>query len=158
MQKGFIQLSLTGYIALGCAAVISVVSAYAYIQTKRLEACKSEFQVFKSEVERLGLEAKAKAKQQEAQDKLKKEKADEELRKLRIDNAKFKRLRDSSSSRGLPQAPRETSRPDLACFDRPSLESAYGELVKELRGLADEGTENTLRLKSAVEWAKASSE
>jgi hypothetical protein len=153
-QRGFISLSLTGYIALGSLAVITLVSGYAYIQTKRLEACKAEHRAFVSEVERLGLEAKEKAKKQEAQDKLKKEKADAELKKLRSANAEFKRLRDSDThNRRLPEAPRETPRPDLACFDRSSLESAYGELVKGLRGLADEGTENTLRLKSAVDWA-----
>lgn len=153
MQKGFIFNSL--YIALGSLAVITLVSGYAYIQTKRLEACKTEFQVFKSEVERLGNEAKVKAEFTNKQNLKLKEKADEELRKLRISNAEFKRLRDSSSSRGLPQAPSDSRKPDLACFDRPSIESAYGELVKGLRGLADEGTENTLRLKSAVEWANS---
>lgn len=153
MQKGFIQLTLMGYIAIGAAVIIGLMGIALKVQSARLESCKAEHKAFVSEVERLGKEAKDKADETNEKNRKLKEQADAELKKLRADNDKFKRLRDNSPSRGLPEAPRETRRPDLACFDRPSLESAYGELVKGLRELSDEGTENTLRLKSAVEWA-----
>ncbi len=156
MQKGFIFPSL--YIYLGLGAVILLLGIGLKVQSSRLESCKAEFQTFKSEVERLGLEAKEKAKKQEALDKLKKDKADAELRKLRSANAEFKRLRDSDTSRRrLPPAPAETSRPDLSCFDRSELERAYGELVKEVRGIADEGTEATISLDAAKQWASEKS-
>ena len=152
MQKGFIFNSL--YIALGCAAVITLISGYAYIQTKRLEACKSEFQVFKSEVERLGLEAKAKVKQQEAQDKLKKEAADNELKKLRLANTDLsKRLRDNAGSSFLSREAPAAGSPDLTCFNSAELDGALRDFAKRSAELVIEGTENTLRLKSAVEWA-----
>ena len=154
MKNGFITLPLTGYIALGSLAVITLVSGYAYIQTKRLEACKAEHKAFVSEVERLGNEAKVKADLTNKQNLKLKEQADEDLRKLRIDNAEFKRLRDSNPpSRRLPGPEADSKRPDLSCFDRPELERAYGELVKELRGIADEGTEATIGLNTAKRWA-----
>lgn len=154
MQKGFISLSPTGYIALGCAALVGLVSLYAYVQTSRLDACKSNYEAFVSETERLGKEAEIKVKQIEAENKLKKEKADAELNKLRLDNAEFKRLRDSDTrERGLPKAAPGSRNPTLSCFDRASLESAYGELVKELRGIADEGTEATIGLDTVKRWA-----
>lgn len=153
-SKGFISLSLTGYIYLGLGAVILLLGLAVKVQSSRLESCKEEHRAFIAQTERLGLEAKAKAKQIEAQDKLKKEVADNELKKLRSANAEFKRLRDSNpGERRLPKPPAETRRPDLSCFDRTELERAYGELVKEVRGIADEGTEATLSLDTAKQWA-----
>lgn len=155
MKNGFITLSLTGYIALGCAAVISVVSAYAYIQTKRLEACKSEFQVFKSEVERLGLEAQKKKLQIEAQDKLKKEKADEELRKLRMVNGDLsKRLRDNADSSFVPRTSSSTNEPERACFDQYSIDSAIKRFAERAAGIAEEGQSAIDSLNNAKRWAQ----
>ena len=124
-------------------------------QTARLESCKAEYQSFVSQTKALGDIANKKAREQEKADKLKKEKADESIRKLRSDNAGLvKRLRDARSSSGkLPPAPTASRRPDLACFDRETFERAYGELVAEVRGLADEGTESALSLDTAKRWA-----
>lgn len=154
MQKGFISLPLSGYIALGAAAIITLVSAYAYIQTSRLEAVKQEYEGFRTQVKTLGEAAKLKAEAENKLNKERKEKADVELKKLRLANAEFKRLRDSAPSRRLPEAPANSRNPELSCFDRPELERAYGELVKELRGIADEGTESTLALDSVKRWAQ----
>ena len=151
-QKGFINLSL--YITLGMGAIILIFGTLLKVQSSRLETCKAEHKAFVSEVERLGLEAKEKVKQQEVKDKLKKEVADAELKKLRADNAEFKRLRDGSGERRLPQAPADSRNPELSCFDRTTLESAYGELVKGLRIIADEGTEATLILDTVKRWAQ----
>jgi len=154
MQKGFIQLSLMGYIAIGAAVIIGLMGIALKVQTSRLESCKAEHKSFVSEVERLGNEAKVKADLTNKQNLKLKEQADEDLRKLRIDNAEFKRLRDSNPpSRRLPGPEADSKRPDLSCFDRPELERAYGELVKELRGIADEGTEATIGLNTAKRWA-----
>ena len=133
--------------------IVLILGTLLKVQSSRLESCKAEHKAFVSEVERLGNEAKAKAKLIESQNQLKKEKADAELSKLRSDNAEFKRLRDSASERGLPQAPADSRDPELACFDRPTLESAYGTLVKGLRGIADEGTEATIGLDAVKRWA-----
>jgi hypothetical protein len=153
-NRGFISLPLSGYIALGAAAIIAVVSAYAYIQTNRLEACKQEHAAFVAQVKAAGDAAKVKA---DAENKLnleRKKRNEAELRKLRLANAEFKRLRDNAPSRRLPEAPADSRNPELSCFDRTELERAYGELVKGLRGLADEGTESTLALDSVKRWAQ----
>lgn len=156
MQRGFIQLSLMGYMTLAFGVIVLGLSIALKVQSSRLESCKAEHQLFVSQVERLGKEAKEKAKQVEAQDKLRFKKAEDEIKKLRSDNDKFKRLRDSDTrSRRLPEAPKDSVRPDLSCFDRTALESAYGELVKELRGLADEGTEATIGLDTAKRWIQS---
>lgn len=147
MQKGFIFPSL--YIYLGLGAVILTLGMVIKYQSVRLELADQ----FKTSVESLGEAARKEKKRIEAQNKLNKEKADETLRKLRSDNDKFKRLRDNAGSRGLPKPPAETRRPDLSCFDRTELERAYGELVKEVRGIADEGTEATIGLNTAKQWA-----
>ena len=152
MQKGFIFPSL--YIYLGLGLIVLGLSTAVYVQSSRLESCKAEYRAFVSETERLGKEAEIKVKQIEAENKLKKEKADAELNKLRLDNAEFKRLRDNAGSRRLPEAPANSRNPALSCFDRAELERAYGELVKELRGIADEGTEATIGLDTVKRWAQ----
>ena len=151
MQKGFIFPSL--YIYLGLGLIVLTLGIAVKVQSSRLETCKLEHQAFVNEVESIGKEAKFKALQIEAENKLKKENADESLRKLRIANDEFKRLRDNASGRELPAPPADSRNPSLSCFDRPELERAYGELVKDLRGIADEGTEATIGLDSVKMWA-----
>lgn len=152
MQKGFIFNSL--YIALGSIAVIALVSGYAYVQTKRLEACKAEFQVFRSEVERLGLEAKAKTKQQEAQDKLKKDKADAEFKKLRSVNADLsKRLRDNARSDFVPPTGSVAGITERACFDQSAIDSAIKRFAERAAGIAEEGQGAIDSLNNAKRWA-----
>ncbi len=108
-NKGFINLSLTGYVALGALAVALTVSGYAYIQTKRLEACKAEFQAFKSEVERLGKEAQEKVKREiERQEKVTKDVSTDYEKRLNYLRDTYNRLRDSRSGGvpSIPEAPR----------------------------------------------------
>jgi len=146
MKNGFITLSLTGYIALGCAAVVAVVSGYAYIQTKRLEACKSEFQVFKSEVERV-------AKEQDLNNKVKKQKADDELKKLKSVNADLsKRLRDNAST-SFVQPSTDTGKPERACFDQSAIDSAIKRFAERASGIAEEGQSAIDSLNNAKRWA-----
>ena len=153
MQKGFIFNSL--YIALGCAAVITLISGYAYIQTKRLEACKTEFQVFKSEVERLGLEAQKKKLQIEAQDKLKKEAADNELKKLRLANGDLsKRLRDNAGSSFLPRPEASTGQSEGTC-NADLIDRALRDFAKGTAELIIEGQSAIDSLNNAKRWSQS---
>jgi len=153
MQKGFIFNSL--YIALGSLAVITLVSGYAYIQTKRLEACKTEFQVFKSEVERLGNEAKVKSELINKQNLKLKEKADEELRKLRISNADLsKRVRDNAGSSFVPRTEASTGKSDLACFDTEALDGAIKRFAERVTGITEQGQSAVTELDNAKRWAQ----
>jgi len=144
MKNGFITLSLTGYIALGCAAVVAVVSGYAYIQTKRLEACKTEFQVFKSEVERLGKEAQVKVnKEIERQKKVTKDVSTDYEKRLNYLRDTYTRLRDSRSGSmpSIPNAPR-----------------SLDEIPTNGLPLAAQCAETTQQLVSLQEWVKAQSQ
>jgi flagellar motility protein MotE (MotC chaperone) len=156
MQKGFINLSLTGYIALGAAAIIAVVSAYAYIQTTRLEACKQEFALFKGQVEAIGKQAEIDAKRIESENIKRKEKADAQIKKLRTDNANLaKRLRDERASQNYLPAPAPGSpSPEVATFDREKLERAIQRLDEQLSGLIERGDEGLKTIEELKEWAQ----
>ena len=71
--------------------------------------------------------------------------------------AELRKQSDLNRSR-LPEASRETSRPDLYCADRQEFERRNGEsfatLQAETRSIADRGTANSMRLDSACTWAK----
>lgn len=64
-----------------------------------------------------------------------------------------KRADASSGGRIVPAAPAGARRVDLACFDRPLLESAIRGLVTEVRSIADEGAAATVDLDTARRWA-----
>jgi len=135
MQRGFITLSLTGYIALGCAAVVAVVSWYAYIQTKRLEACKTEFQVFKSEVERLGKEAQEKVnKEIERQKKVNKDVSSDYEKRLNYLRDTYARLRDSRSG-SMPSVPNAPRSLDEIPADSIPLAGICAETTQQLNSL-----------------------
>jgi hypothetical protein len=144
MQKGFIFNSL--YIALGSLAVITLVSGYAYIQTKRLGACKTEFQVFKSEVERLGKEAQEKVnKEIERQKKVTNDVSTDYETRLNYLRDTYTRLRDQRSSgnglSSIPNAPR-----------------SLDEIPADSIPLAGICAETTQQLNSLQSWIKAQSQ
>ena len=146
MKNGFITLSLTGYIALGCAAVITLVSGYAYIQTKRLEACKAEHQLFVNQVEKLGLEAKEKVnKEIERQKKVTNDVSTDYEKRLNYLRDTYARLRDQRSGGGsmppIPNAPRSVD-----------------EIPANGLPLAAQCAETTQQLVSLQEWVKAQSQ
>lgn len=152
MQKGFIFPSL--YIYLGLGAVIVFLGLGLKVQTSRLESCKAEHAAFVANVERLGLEAKEKAKQVEAQDKLRKEVADRELKKLRsLNDDLSKRVRDDSRASLLPQAPSGSRNPELSCFSRSELDGALSSFTRGTTELIIEGTEATIGLDTVKRWA-----
>jgi len=147
MQKGFIQLTLSGYIITGLTVALLISAAMLKIQSSRLEACKSEFQVFKSEVERV-------AKEQDLNNKVKKQKADDELKKLKSVNADLsKRLRDNAST-SFVQPSTDTGKPERACFDQSSIDSAIKRFAERASGIAEEGQSAIDSLNNAKRWAQ----
>ena len=152
MQKGFIFPSL--YIYLGLGAVILFLGLALKVQSSRLESCKAEHKAFVSEVERLGLEAKEKAKQQEAKDKLKKEKADAELSRLRADNAALAdRLRDNSGRSFLSSGEASTRIPESSCLNAGVVDSALRDFTGRVAELIVEGQDAVDSLNNAKRWA-----
>ena len=154
-QAGFLSLGITGYIALGAAVIIAGISAYAYIQTARLEAVKQEYAAFQAQVKANGEAAEKAAREKEAEDKAKTEKINRENKRLHADNAALNRkLRDKHpAGSGLPETPTNTKRPDLTCLARDELRGAYGKLVTELRAIADQCAADAVDLQSARQWA-----
>ena len=144
-------------------AVVSGVGWYIY----DCESTKTEYAVFKSNVELLGKKAETDKIKREAQDKLAKEKADAELKNLRADNQSLnQQLRDSRArSRALSRpAPRAAS-PERACFKGALLDAAVTRLVdniyneyerrdKELSEIARQCQDAVSGLDSAKVWAQ----
>jgi hypothetical protein len=144
MQKGFIQLTLSGYIITGLTVVLLISAAMLKIQSSRLEACKSEFQVFKSEVERLGKEAQEKVnKEIERQKKVTKDVSSDYEKRLNYLRDTYTRLRDSRSGSmpSIPNAPR-----------------SIDEIPANGLPLAAQCAETTQQLVSLQEWVKAQSQ
>jgi len=116
-----------------------------------------EYQQFKGGVAALGQEAKTRNAVITLDNLKAKERADEEhTRQHGLDVSTIGRMRHDRDSAGggtVPAAPAGSARPDLACFDREALKSAYGRLVERVRGGADEGTAATIDLNVAKVWA-----
>ena len=115
---------------------------------------------FTAQVKVLGEEAQKKADAQKLADKQRKEKSDVEHTKavaaLTSTIGKLRSERDEGRNRDFLPAPATgATGADISCFDRPAYLSAYGGLVKGLRGLADEGTSATMSLDDAKRWAQA---
>ena len=159
-QRGFLL-----YVGIAAAIAIGGLTLALYVQSSRLEGeqeahgrTKASYAAFVSDTKRMGLEAQKRADDQKAKDKLAKEKADAENAKtiaaLTADIGRMRRERANSRGDGVPPAPPGSKRADLACFDRAEYRRAYGELVTEIRGGADEGTASTVNLNTARKWAQ----
>jgi hypothetical protein len=146
MQKGFIQLTLSGYIITGLTVALLISAAMLKIQSSRLEACKSEFQVFKSEVERLGKEAQVKVnKEIERQKKVTNDVSSDYEKRLNYLRDTYNRLRDQrSSGNGLPPI--------------PNAPRSVDEIPPDSIPLAGICAETTQQLVSLQEWVKAQSQ
>lgn len=146
------KLLTWGVVGLGALSLF--LGTLLYIQTQRLDLTKREHALYVKEVTEMGERAQKAADERARKEKEAKSAADKKYKKdLAVLGAELKRMRDNRGD-GVPPIPPDTRRPDLICFDRAEYKRAYGELVAEVRGLADEGTKNTLALDNAKEWAR----
>ena len=130
---------------------------------KKYDALKREYDTFKGGVAALGAAAQQVKEQTDARLTKAKTDADKTLADAISSNAsnlaRLRKQRDDARSSSLPSAPANTSRPNLYCADRAILEQGMGDALRLVReggrGLADKGTENTLRLSTAIDWARA---
>ena len=152
-QRGF-ALMTWGY-ALAGVFVLSLMGSV-YVQTVRLGKCKAEAALYVEKTKAEGVKARQEKQDQEMRDKLNLEKADATKNKTIADlRTTVKRLRDSRPSGGtVPPASSESSRPDLAAFDRAEFERAYGKLVAGVRGIADTCSEAVVDLDVVKQWDK----
>lgn len=126
---------------------------------KKYDALHREFAEFRGGVAALGEAAIRQRAITEAANIRNKERADEENRKRTAAVAAairgLRNERDDARRRFLSQAPAGSVCPDgQVCFERADFERAYGELVDEIRALADEGTAVTIDLDTAKVWAR----
>lgn len=149
---GFISLPLSGYIALGAFAIILGISAYAYIQTTRLEAVKHEYALFKGQVEAIGKQAEIEAKRIESENIKRKEKADAELKKLRLANADLnKRLRDSTGRGSMSGNEASTRIPEGSCVSGGVVNDAVSRFSERIESIAGRTAELIIEGQSALD-------
>ena len=148
-DRGFLDLSLLGWAAVGAFLLILGLSVALKVQSSRLEAVQAEYTVFKSEVKRLGEEAERKTKEQIARDIKEKERRDADYKsriaRLERDN---KRLRDNPPSSFLPPAAPGSASPDRAQIDRAEFDRAFLEFRTEILGITTEGDKAVIGLDS----------
>lgn len=122
---------------------------------------ESQFASFKAQVRAEGERAEQAAKAKAVADRKAKGEADAENARTASRNAaaiaELRHQRDSARSAFLSAAPAAPGGADVACFGRPDFERAYGNLVQELRGIADEGTKAVTDLDTGKAWAQRSS-
>lgn len=157
-QRGFFQLSLAAWVAIGVGAVVLVLGVAVKVQTQRLEAVKKEYATFKGGAAALGEQAKAAAARQALHDLKNKERTDDEnARRIADFRAAIAQLRDERDrARGgfVSAATSCPASPDAAAEFRAEYQRAYGALVAGLRGLGDEGSKAVIDLDSAKAWAR----
>lgn len=151
-QLGFLGFGLTGYIALGALAIILGISAYAYIQTSRLETVKQEYEGFKTQVKTLGEAAKLKAEAENKLNKERKEKADVELKKLRLANADLnKRLRDSTGRGSMSGNEASTRIPEGSCVSGGVVNESVSRFTERIESIAGRTAELIIEGQSALD-------
>lgn len=138
----------------GIAIGVLVIGFGAY--ALHCEHVKRDRASFIAKLESNALAQKKENERIEKADKERKERADAERKRLLAHNAALaKRLRERPGAGTVPAAPASSGRPDLACFDRAEYQRAYGELVAEVRGGADEGSTCTVELDVVKGWAQS---
>ena len=130
---------------------------------KKYDALKGEYDTFKGGIVALGAAAKIVKEQTVARLTKAKTDADKTLAAALNSNAsnlaRLRKQRDDARGRVLPNIATDSRRTDLYCADRAILEQGMGDALRLVReggrGLADKGTENTLRLSTAIDWARS---
>jgi hypothetical protein len=136
-------------LALACAALFG----YGYV--KGHHSAELDFERFKAKQEALAAEQQAHTDKRIAADIANKQETDH-AHEVTISNLRdlAKRVRvNKPNPLELPAAAANTQRPELACFDRAEFDRASGILAGRIRDLAAEGSEATVDLNAAKQWA-----
>lgn len=126
-----------------------------YVQGLRIDKIKSDHSLEIQKIKNVGEIVQAKSDTITVTQEKAKEVADvnykEDFARL---NAELKRLRNERSRTSYtPPSPANSRSPNLTCFDRIELESAFQFLDAGLQDLIAEGDQNTARLVSGMKWA-----
>jgi hypothetical protein len=150
--RGFITLSLMGWLAVAGGAALILSWGAVYVQTKRLAASQGEIAAFRAASQAAEEQAKKKTV---ADAKLKKEKDDETKRRIAGVESRYKRLLDANARGVLPPAEPADSvaGTTLVCFQRDQFESAINGFIRDAAGIALEGDTASIGLNVARSWA-----
>lgn len=149
---------MIGEKGLAIAMISSVLMGSAgawYLQGLRIDKLKADHSLEIQKIKNVGEIVQAKSDTITVTQEKAKEVADVDYKEdfARL-NAELKRLRNERARTSYtPAAPANSSRPDLACFDRAEFESAFQFLDAGLQELIAEGDQNTARLVSGMKWA-----
>jgi len=154
-QRGFIQLSLMGWLAVAASVAFLAMSASIYWYKSRYEAVSKEYATFQATVKAQGELAAKEAARINADNLKRKETADAQNTKLRADVAALaKRLRGTNPPEsGLPSVPADAKRIDIQCFAADEFRRSYGTLVTDLRAIADQCAADAVDVESVRDWA-----
>lgn len=128
-----------------------------YVQGLRIDKIKSDHSLEIQKIKNVGEIVQVKSDAITVTQEKAKEVADvdykETIKRLNADN---KRLRNERSRTSYtPAAPANSRSPELTCFNRTELESAFQFLDAGLQDIVAEGDQNTARLVSGMKWAGA---
>lgn len=145
---------LAAAIALLAGSLIAGSSAW-YVQGLSIDKIKSDHSLEIQKIKNTGEIVQAKSDTITVTQEKAKEVADvdykETINRLNADN---KRLRNERSRTSYtPAAPANSRSPNLTCFDRIELESAFKFIDAGIQDLVTEGDQNTARLVSGMKWA-----
>ena len=128
-----------------------------YVQGLRIDKLKSEHEIFIQKTKSVGEIVQSKSDTITVTQEKAKEVADvdykETIKRLNADNKRLRNERARASY--TPAAPANSRSPNLTCFDRIELESAFQFLDAGLQDLVAEGDQNTTRLVSGMKWAQS---
>jgi len=142
------------YGALAALLAFAGVSAYAYVQTKRLASCKQEFAAFQADVKAKGEAAQRESDRINAENAKRKEKSDAERKRLIIaNNGLADRLRDNAARSSLPETSGTAGSPETACFRRADLDAAIRKFTSGIAGIVTQGDSAVTDLDLAKRWA-----
>lgn len=151
-NRGFIQLSLMGWMAVGASVIILGLSVSLKIQSSRLASVKQEYATFQAQVKAAGDIAKEKARVINEENNKRKVKSDEELRKLRIANAALdKRLRDNAGRGSMSGNEAATRIAENACVNGKAINDAVSRFTERLEGFTGRAAELAIKGQSAID-------
>lgn len=153
-----VQALIGNFKIYACIAFGAIVG-YIVWHSNRVEAKNAELCMQIAQIKVVGEQAAAAAKKKEKQDaetiaRLQ-ARYSADLDELRADNERLRNYRPSSSSAMPVSATGARCPAEWACFDRAELSAALDRFVQDAAGVAEEGSEDRLRLSMAIEYIHA---
>lgn len=149
-ERGQIQLSLMGWIAVGGAALFLVM----YLRIQYLETQVALGEGFKAQVQANGEAAIKRAALINKENRLLKEWADADYQRLLASNAVlFDQLRERSSRSVLPSPGTVPGSLETACFGRSELDAALQRFTGGVAEIVISGQQALDDLNNAKRWA-----